>query len=188
MDNYLEDVKQQFKYYKMLGDKTISQLPDDKLFWQPNPTINSIAIIIQHLSGNMLSRFTNFLTTDGEKDWRNRDEEFIAFITLKPNLLLLWEQGWACLFNALNTLESADLSKTIYIRNMGQTVTQAINRQLAHYPYHIGQMVFIGKMVCANAWLPLSIPIGKSKEFNSNKFNKPKHNQHFTNEFLNPKK
>lgn len=188
MDNYLEDVKKQFLYYKILGDKTISQVPPDKLFWQFNAHCNSIATIMQHLSGNMLSRWSDLLTTDGEKEWRNREKEFTNNVTQKAHLLLQWQEGWDCLFNTLNTLQTSDLAKTIYIRNMGQTVTQAINRQLAHYPYHIGQMVFIGKMLCGNKWVSLSIPVGKSEEFNQHKFNKPKHNQHFTNEFLNPEK
>ncbi len=182
---YLDSVKKQFEYYKMLGDKTIAQLPNDKLFWQYNDESNSIAIIVNHLSGNMLSRWTDFLTTDGEKEWRNRDQEFENRINTKDELLQIWDKGWNCFFNALSTLKEDDLSKIVYIRNQGHTVLEAINRQLAHYPYHVGQIVFIGKMICNQKWTSLSIPKGKSGAFNAEKFSKEKHAEHFTNEFIN---
>ncbi len=186
--DYLESAKKQFGYYKLLGDKTIDQLPDEKLFWQFNQESNSIATIIKHLHGNMMSRWTNFLTTDGEKEWRQRDAEFENDIRSKDVLLNIWNEGWNSLFNALNGLTEKDLSKTIYIRNQGHTVIEAINRQLAHYPYHIGQIVFIGKMICDDKWVSLSIPKGNSQEYNSEKFSKSKHNEHFTEEFLKNKK
>jgi hypothetical protein len=181
---YLESVKMQFDYYKMLGDKTIDQLPDDKLFWQYNDESNSIAIIVKHLSGNMLSRWTDFLTSDGEKEWRHRDEEFENDIKNKTELIQKWNDGWNCFFNALNSLQEDDLSKIIYIRNQGHTVLEAINRQLAHYPYHVGQLVFIGKMICNEKWVSLSIPKGNSNTYNAEKFSKEKHKEHFTEEFL----
>jgi hypothetical protein len=181
---YLESIRKQFEYYKMLGDKTFDQLPDDKLFWQYNDESNSIAIIVKHLYGNMLSRWTDFLTTDGEKEWRNRDAEFENNINSKEALIEMWEEGWKCLFNTLNLLKAEDLNRIIYIRNEGHTVLEAINRQLAHYPYHVGQMVFIGKMTCNENWVSLSIPRGKSNSYNLGKFSKEKHKQHFTDEFL----
>jgi hypothetical protein len=181
---YLESVKKQFEYYKMLGDKTIDQLPDDKLYWQYNDESNSIAIIVKHLSGNMLSRWTDFLTSDGEKEWRHRDEEFENDIKNKTELIKKWNDGWNCFFNTLSALQEADLSKITYIRNEGHTVLEAINRQLAHYPYHIGQMVFIGKMICNEKWVSLSIPKGNSNTYNAEKFSKEKHKEHFTEEFL----
>jgi hypothetical protein len=181
---YLESIRKQFEYYKMLGDKTIDQLPDDKLFWQYNDESNSIAIIVKHLYGNMLSRWTDFLTTDGEKEWRNRDAEFENNINSKEILIEMWEEGWKCFFNALNLLKADDLNQIIYIRNEGHTVLEAINRQLAHYPYHVGQIVFIGKMICNENWISLSIPRGKSNSYNDGKFSKEKHKQHFTDEFL----
>lgn len=181
---YLESAKKQFEYYKMLGDKTIEQLPEDKLYWQYNDESNSIAVIVKHLSGNMLSRWTDFLTSDGEKDWRDRDAEFENDIKAKTELIQKWNDGWNCFFNTLNSLKEDDLSKTIYIRNQGHSVTEAINRQLAHYPYHIGQMVFIGKMICSDKWVSLSIPKGNSNTYNAEKFSKEKHNEHFTEEFL----
>jgi hypothetical protein len=182
--DYLESVRKQFEYYKMLGDKTFSQLQDDKLFWQYNEDSNSIATIVKHLWGNMLSRWTDFLTTDGEKEFRNRDAEFENDIESREELLAKWNEGWDCLFKAINSLTTDDLDKIIYIRNQGHTVTEAINRQLAHYPYHIGQIVFIGKMLSENGWNSLSIPRGNSKAFNDNKFSQPKQRGHFTDDFL----
>lgn len=187
-DDYLDSVKKQFEYYKMLGEKTFSQLTDEQLFWQFNPGSNSIAIIVNHLWGNMLSRWTDFLTSDGEKEWRNRDAEFENNISSREELLDKWNSGWTCLLDALAELTQEDLQKEIYIRNMGHSVTEAINRQLAHYPYHIGQIVFIGKMACGENWNSLSIPKGKSNTYNTDKFSKPKHKEHFTNEFLKDKK
>lgn len=186
--NYLESVKKQFVYYKMLGDKTFNQIPEEGLFWQYNQESNSIAIIVKHLWGNMLSRWTDFLTSDGEKDFRNRDAEFEDSIKTKEELLQKWEEGWQCLFDAINPLEEKDLATTIYIRNMGHSVTEAINRQLAHYAHHIGQIVYIGRMVAGENWTSLSIPKGKSKEYNQQKFAQPKRIQHFTDEFLDEKK
>lgn len=182
--DYLESAKKQFEYYKMLGDKTIAQLPDEKLFWQYNEESNSIAVIVKHLHGNMLSRWTDFLTSDGEKEWRQRDAEFDNDLNSKEELIQKWNEGWDCLFSALNSLKEEDFSKTIYIRNQGHSITEAINRQLAHYPYHVGQMVFIGKMICDNKWVSLSIPKGNSNTYNAEKFSKPRHREHFTEEFL----
>lgn len=187
-NNYLESAKKQFEYYKLLGEKTFDQLSDDKLFWQYNPESNSIASIVKHLWGNMLSRWTDFLTSDGEKEWRNRDAEFEPDISSREALLEQWNAGWKCLFDALNGLTEADLHKEIYIRNMGHTVMEAINRQLAHYPYHVGQIVFIGKMASGDSWTSLSIPKGNSNAYNADKFSKPKRKEHFTNEFLGGKK
>ncbi len=185
--DYIESVKKQFEYYKMLGEKTFDQVSEDQLFWQYNAESNSIAIIVKHLCGNMLSRWTDFLTSDGEKEWRQRDAEFENDIKTKIELLEKWNQGWNCLFNALHALTEDDLTKIIYIRNQGHSVIEAINRQLAHYPYHIGQIVFIGKMMCDEKWNSLSIPKGNSTTYNSDKFSKPKEKIHFTEEFLGKK-
>ncbi|MEA5259260.1 DUF1572 domain-containing protein [Arcicella aquatica] len=182
-NNYLDSAIKQFEYYKMLAEKTFSQVSDDKLFWQYNEESNSIAMIVNHLAGNMLSRWSDFLTTDGEKEWRNRDAEFENIILTKNELMTKWNEGWNCLFNTLNTLTNADLDTIIYIRNQGHTVQEAINRQLAHYPYHVGQIVYIGKMATDN-WQSLSIPKGNSDDYNSNKFSKPKEKTHFTDEYL----
>jgi hypothetical protein len=186
-NDYLESVRKQFEYYKLLGEKTFSQVADDKLFWQYNEDSNSIGTIVKHLWGNMLSRWTDFLSSDGEKEWRNRDLEFENDISTREELLKKWNEGWNCLFKAVNSLTNDDLEKTVYIRNQGHTVTEAINRQLAHYPYHIGQIVFIGKMTADKGWKSLSIPKGNSKNYNADKFAKPKQKGHFSDEFLEDK-
>jgi hypothetical protein len=183
-NSYLDSVIKQFEYYKMLGDKTFSQINEDKLFWRYNEDSNSVAKIVKHLWGNMLSRWTEFMTSDGEKEWRDRDSEFENDITTKQEMLEKWNEGWTCLFNAINTVTSADLDKIIYIRNQGHTVIEAINRQLAHYSYHIGQIVFLGKMLADNEWTTLSIPKGNSHSYNEEKFSKPKQRDHFTDEYL----
>lgn len=182
--NYLESAIKQFQYYKMLGEKTFAQISNEKLFYQFNEDSNSIATIVKHLWGNMLSRWTDFLTTDGEKNSRNRDAEFDNDIKNREEMMQKWEEGWQVLFRTLNALTEQDFSKIIYIRNQGHTVMEAINRQLAHYPYHIGQIVYLGKMLCEQPWQSPSIPKGKSKDFNDKKFSKPKERGHFTDEFL----
>ena len=181
---FLSSAIKQFEYYKLLGEKTIAQLPDDKLVWQYNAESNSIATIVKHLSGNMQSRWTDFLTTDGEKEWRKRDGEFENDIKSKKEVLEIWNQGWDCLFNALNSITENDYDKLVYIRNQGHTITEAVNRQLAHYPYHVGQIVFIGKMICDEKWTSLSIPKGNSNTYNAEKFSQEKSKTHFTDEFL----
>jgi hypothetical protein len=173
-NNYLQSAIQQFEYYKSLGDKTFLQIAPENLFWQFNDDSNSIAVIINHLYGNMLSRWTDFLNSDGEKEWRNRDKEFLNEVTTKEELLQRWESGWKCLFDALHSITEADLDKEILIRNQKHTIAEAINRQLAHYPYHIGQIVFLGKMLSNNNWKSLSIPKGQSDAFNSKMFSDPK--------------
>ncbi len=181
---YITNVTKQFQYYKLLADKTMEQVPDEALFWQYNETSNSIAVIVQHMAGNMLSRWTNFLTTDGEKEWRNRDAEFENNISTRHDLLALWNRGWQCFLDALNQLTDNDLDKIVYIRNQQHTVADAINRQLAHYPYHVGQIVFIGKMVQNQNWASLSIPKGDSKTYNAQKFAQTQNTGHYTDDLL----
>ena len=189
MNDLMNGMIKQFQYYKQLGEKTFSQLSEQDLFWQYNENSNSIAIIVNHLSGNMLSRWTDFLTTDGEKEWRNRDEEFEAQIQSKDELLEKWQRGWNCMFDALKRIKKEeDLEQVIYIRNEGHTVIEAINRQLAHYPYHVGQIVFIGKLLKDAEWNSLSIPKNKSSDYNQNKFSSDRKKQHFTDEFLDKEK
>jgi hypothetical protein len=163
---YLESVIKRFGEYKTLGDKIIERLTDADLAWQPNTTTNSIAIIIQHLHGNMLSRWTAFLTEDGEKPWRKRDEEFEVQSLSKAAILGYWEKGWGVVFQTLHSLQASDLLKDITIRTQPLSVVDAINRQLAHYSYHVGQMVFIGKWLQGENWTSLSIPKGGSTQFN----------------------
>ncbi len=182
--DYLTSAKKQFAYYKLLGEQTINQLPDEALFWQYNSESNSISLIVKHLWGNMLSRWTDFLTTDGEKDWRNRDSEFEDDSRTRAELMDRWNAGWDCLLSTLDSLRDEDLQQEIFIRNMGHSVVEAINRQLAHYPYHVGQIVFIGKMALDSDWTSLSIPRGNSKNYNADKFAQPKRKEHFTDELL----
>ena len=179
-NSYLESLFKEFNYYKFLGENTFNQLSDSELQWAPNQDSNSIAIIVKHLSGNMLSRWTNVFLEDGEKSWRLRDQEFISETSNKETILGQWDTDWTCFFNTFNRLDFADLDKTIYIRNQGHTVMEALNRQLAHYAYHIGQMVFIGKHIKNTEWKSLSIPKEKSKDYNAIKFSKEKSKTHFT--------
>jgi len=181
---YLESAKKQFLYYKLLGEKAIGQLENEQLFISMNEDTNSIAQIVKHLSGNMLSRWTDFLASDGEKEWRNRDDEFVDTYKSKTELLENWNKGWDCLFNAINHLKPEQLSDIIYIRNEGHSVVEAINRQLAHYPYHIGQLVFYAKLLKKTEWESLSIPKNKSGDYNSEKFSKEKSIKNFTDDEL----
>ncbi len=178
--SYLPSSIKQFEYYKSLGDKTISQLSIEELKKEHTQDSNSIAIIVKHMVGNMLSRWTNFLIEDGEKTWRNRDEEFIDTYKTKEDLLNSWHKGWDALFEAIRPLSETDLECIIYIRNQGHTVTEAINRQMMHYAYHVGQVVFLGKLIKGNEWQSLSIPKGQSKTYNKDKFKKDKSRTHFT--------
>lgn len=182
--SYLESVKKQFLYYKMLGEKAMEQLEAEQLFVAVNEDTNSIAVIVKHLSGNMLSRWTDFLTTDGEKETRNRDGEFENDLQTKDQVLALWNAGWECFLGALDSLQAEQLSEIIYIRNEGHTVIEAINRQLAHYPYHIGQIVFYAKQLKNSEWNSLSIPKNKSKNYNTDKFAQEKSIKNFTEEEL----
>lgn len=187
-EDFLRSANRQFLYYKTLGEKAMEQLEPEQLFISLNDDTNSIATIVKHLRGNMLSRWTDFLTTDGEKEWRNRDGEFDASTELsnqnKEQVLKQWSEGWECLFNALNSLKPDDLSKIVYIRNEGHTALEAINRQLAHYPYHVGQIVFYAKILKKSEWTSLSIPKNKSTDYNADKFSKDKVKKHFTDDEL----
>ena len=166
MEGFLKDCIKRFLYYKELGDKTLEQISVEELHWMPSSESNSIALIIQHMHGNMKSRWTNFLTEDGEKPWRNRDQEFEQPIWTKEAALDIWNQGWNCLLDTLASLQTEDLQKTIYIRTEPLLVYDAILRQLAHYPYHVAQIVYIGRMIRNEQWKNLSIPKGNSQAFN----------------------
>ena len=181
---YLTGIKKLFQYYKSLGEKTIAQVPDDKLLWKYNEESNSIGTIVKHMWGNMLSRWTDFLNSDGEKEWRQREAEFENDIANREELMKKWNEGWNCLFNAIDPLKSEDLDRKVYIRNEGLTAMDAICRQLAHYSYHVGQIVFLGKMICDTNWTSLSIPKGESQKYNAEKFSQEKRDSHFTDEFL----
>ncbi|UQD56456.1 DUF1572 family protein [Flavobacterium sp. K5-23] len=178
--HYLASVKKQMHYYKTIGEKAMEQLETNQLFIATNEDSNSIATIVKHLSGNMLSRWTDFLTTDGEKEWRERDMEFENEPQTKEEVLATWNTGWDCFFQAIDSLLPEQLLQIIYIRNEGQTAMDAINRQLAHYPYHIGQIVLYAKQLKNGSWESLSIPKNKSTSYNADKFAKEKEIKHFT--------
>ncbi len=155
---FLKSAIKRLEYYKDLGDKTFEQLSEDDFNFFPSEESNSIAIIIQHMHGNMLSRWTDFLTSDGEKEWRKRDAEFEKSGLTKMQLIQLWEEGWSCVFDALNDLKPKDLKKNITIRSEPLSVVDAVNRQLAHYPYHVGQIIYAAKIIKNESWKNLSIP------------------------------
>jgi len=163
---FLDSAIKRFKEYKTLGDKTFAQLNDEEMLYQPNEASNSIAVIVQHLHGNMRSRWTNFLTEDGEKEWRNRDEEFEAQQLSKQQLTGQWNEGWKVFLDTLESLQEDDLLKTITIRTQPLVVIDAINRQMAHYCSHVGQIIYIGRLIKGEAWQSLSIPKGASQQFN----------------------
>lgn len=164
-EGFLRDSIKRFRSYKELGDKTFVQLDEKDFFYQPTETSNSIAVIVQHMHGNMLSRWTNFLVEDGEKEWRQRDAEFAEQVTSKAHILSLWEAGWQCLLNTLEQLHPRDLDKDITIRTERLKAYDAILRQLAHYPSHVGQIVYIGRMIKGDQWQSLSIPKGGSAAY-----------------------
>lgn len=164
--SYVADSLTLFAYYKRLAERAMEQISDEQLFKSPNSESNSIAIIVKHLSGNMCSRWTDFLTTDGEKPSRNRDDEFVSPPATRAELLMIWEDGWSRLKGALEGITDADLGRTITIRGEAHSVMQAISRQLAHYPYHVGQIVLLAKHFAGDAWQSLSIPRNRSDQFN----------------------
>ena len=182
IDSTLKNTISVFEYYKSLGEKAMAQITDEALFHMPDEKSNSISVIVKHLHGNMLSRWTDFLTTDGEKEWRDRDSEFEETIETRDEVMKQWNEGWACVFSALNTLHPEDFDKTVYIRNMGQTVLEAIMRQMAHYAYHIGQIVYLARLFNEGDWKTLTIPKGGSAAYNKEKNAPGKRIEHFTEE------
>lgn len=172
--SFLKSIRQEYLRYKTLGEQAVAQLSDDDLHWKPHASCNSVAVIMQHIAGNTLSRFTEFLTTDGEKGWRDRDAEFVEQFTDRENLLKYWEKGWTCLFDALDELTDDDLEQTVYVRNEPHSVIEALNRSMGHHAYHVGQMVHIGIQLKGDDWKTLSVPRGESKQFNEMMFAKNK--------------
>jgi len=168
--HYLDEVRRQFRGHKRLAEGAMAQLKDEELFVALDPESNSIAILVKHLAGNMRSRFTDFLTTDGEKPDRNRDQEFeLNSATSRADVMRWWEQGWARVLATVESLKPEDVMRTVRVRGEPHTVMQAINRQIAHYAQHTGQIVFLAKHLRSNEWKTLSIPRGKSKDFNAQK-------------------
>ncbi len=164
--SYLEDSLTLFRYYKQLAERAMEQVTDEQLFAALDEEANSIAVVVKHMAGNMRSRWTDFLTTDGEKPDRDRDSEFVAPPATRKGLLDVWEDGWARLFRALEPLSDADLGRTVTIRGEAHSVMQAVNRQLAHYAHHVGQIVMLAKHFAHDRWQSLSVPRNRSAEFN----------------------
>ena len=169
--NYLNSALFELRRYKTLGDKTFVQLGESDILWKYQEEDNSISQIVKHISGNMLSRWTNFLSEDGEKPWRHRDTEFEEPFTTKTEMIAAWEKGWQCLFDAIASINSDNFNRLIKIRNEEHTIAEAVNRQLAHYANHVGQIVLLGKMIKGDRWVSLSVPKGESEVFNKEKFN-----------------
>jgi hypothetical protein len=174
IQNYLDDARAALRAYKKLAEKGIAQLNDEEFFVTIDEESNSVAVVMKHMAGNMFSRWTDFLTSDGEKPNRNRDMEFVIEPqTTKDDVLVYWERGWACVFEALEPLRPEDCEKKVMIRGEEHTILQAINRQLMHYSYHIGQIVFLAKHFRSAEWQSLSIPKNRSAEFNAYLTNQP---------------
>jgi hypothetical protein len=168
MRDYLTDALKSFKAHKKLAEKAIDQVRDDELFVTLDEEANSIAVVMKHMAGNMISRWTDFLTSDGEKPDRQRDLEFVIEPhTTKDDVLAYWQRGWQCVFDAIEPLTIADLDKKVFIRGEEHSVVQAINRQMTHYAYHIGQIVFLAKHFRSSGWKSLSVPRNRSAEFNA---------------------
>jgi uncharacterized damage-inducible protein DinB len=163
--SYVKDSADVFRYYKKLGERAVAQCPDEGLFATLDAESNSIAIIVKHMAGNMRSRWTDFLTTDGEKPDRNRDTEFENPPQTRAELMELWERGWKIVFDAMQALTDADLTRTVTIRTTPHSVMQAINRQIGHYSYHVGQIVYLAKHFAGAQWKSLSVPRGQSQQF-----------------------
>lgn len=179
MSEFIKSAVTQFNAYKKNAEAAIAQLPDDRLHWQYNEESNSIAALMKHLHGNMMSRWTDFLTSDGEKEWRERDAEFESAAETRDELMALWDEGWQCLFDAIEPLTEKQLNQDIFIRNKRQSAMDAIVRQLMHYAMHIGQIIYIVKMIQDNQWETLSIARNQSKTFNDKHFSQPKGEETF---------
>ncbi len=177
---YLTNIQQLFRYYKSLGNKALARLDAAQLHQAPGgEASNTVAVIVKHLHGNMLSRWTDFLESDGEKAWRQREQEFEDSLESKEAVLEAWEEGWACLFKALDPLTAGDMERIVYIRKEGHSLLEALNRQLAHYAYHVGQIVYVAKSLLGNDWESLSIARGASERFNAEKFSQEKRRKNF---------
>lgn len=176
----VKNYRKLYSYYQKMAEKAIGQLSDQEFFWQPNNESNSVAIIVNHIQGNLRSRWTDFLTSDGEKPWRDRDTEFETPEMDKNTLMKKWSNSWDLLFQTIDKLDESSIEQSIYIRNQAHSVSEALSRQLAHYASHVGQIVFLAKMIRQDSWQTLSIAKGQSKQFNLEKFGKGKHKGHFS--------
>ena len=165
--HYLEEIRRQLQGYKRLADGALAQISEEEFFRELDPESNSIAIVVKHLAGNMRSRFTDFLTTDGEKPDRNRDQEFEVGTGNRAEFMAAWERGWKAVFNTIDALKPEDVERTVMIRSEPHTVLQALNRALAHFASHIGQIIYLAKYYRSEKWTTLSVPRGKTDEFNA---------------------
>jgi hypothetical protein len=166
--SYIQDSLDLFRYYKKLAERAMEQVSDEQLFTTLDDESNSIAVVVKHMAGNMRSRWTDFLITDGEKPDRDRDSEFVDPPATRDAILQIWNNGWDCVFSALEPLSDADLGQTVTIRTEPHSVMQAINRQVAHYSYHVGQIVMLAKHLGSDRWQSLTVPRNRSAEFNQN--------------------
>ncbi|MBT8185684.1 MAG: DUF1572 domain-containing protein [Eudoraea sp.] len=171
-ETYLRSVEKEFRLYKSLGEKTFVQLTDQDIHWKYQEYDNPVSVIVKHLVGNMLSRFTNFLTEDGEKPWRHRESEFEDSYATKKEMLAAWEKGWKCLFEAIASINAHNFNDTVRIRNEEHSIIAALNRQLGHYANHIGQILMLGKMIRGAEWVSPTIARGGSAAFNKAMFGK----------------
>jgi len=187
VNHYKQNAIKQFQFYQLLAERTFSQIDEKTFFWQYNPESNSIAITAKHMAGNMISRWTDFLTTDGEKKWRNREGEFEVGSESRDDIMKLWQKGWQTLYNAIEEIDEGNFSQEVLIRNIPHSITEAVNRQIAHLAYHTGQIAYIGRMAKGSSWKSLSIPKGKSEEFNKKSFAQENRKEHFTDEWRNGK-
>ncbi|GIV32013.1 MAG: hypothetical protein KatS3mg030_315 [Saprospiraceae bacterium] len=167
---YTDNLRKLFRNYKSLSERAMAQLDNSQMHWRRDEHSNNVATIAKHMAGNLISRFTNFMTEDGEKPWRNRESEFDDDFSSREQLMDYWEKGWQCLFDAIEPLTDEDLDRTVKIRNEPHTVLEALNRQLTHYAYHAGQIVLLAKMQKGAEFESLSIPRGQSEEFNARMF------------------
>ena len=165
--HYLEEALRQMKGHKRLADGALQQVTEEEFFREVDPESNSLAVIVKHMAGNMRSRFTDFLTSDGEKSDRNRDQEFELGMDARKDLMQAWEHGWKIVFDSISALKPEDVEKTITIRREPHTVLQALQRAIAHLAYHTGQIVYLAKYFRSESWKTLSVPRGKSEEFNA---------------------
>ncbi len=174
MENYVEhyqtNARKQFEFYKLLAERSFDQVDDREFFWQYNEESNSLAIIAKHMAGNMISRWTDFLTSDGEKSWRNRDGEFIIESESRADIMIFWKKGWTCLFDAISEISEDNFHEQLMVRNIPHSVTEAVNRQIAHLAYHTGQIAYVARMIKGPDWKSLSIPKGQSEQFNADLF------------------
>lgn len=183
---FLSDIKKQYGYYRTLAEQAINQISEEAFFYQQHEGVNSVAIIVKHISGNLLSRFKDFRSSDGEKSWRNRDNEFVITADKKADYMDDWHKAWTVLFEALDELNETNIKETIYIRNQAHTIPTALIRSLSHSSHHIGQILYQAKILTGNQWTSLSIPKGQSQQFNQSMNTEDLDGEHYTDHLLKP--